>query len=282
MTNGITGGKPDERSGPCAQRVRRGVIGAASSCCSGRLVGPGCVWNQSVDVAVRRVDRRCMMSQYMTAKSQLTTLTPVERRHSLADRKRRVTRDAVVDAVIEAIREQGIDFSVQDAADLAGVTHRTIYRYFESRQALVEAVAERYEEWLTDQGIKDAESIEEPLAQMESLFRLFDQSPDLIRAVALHTLIAGERTARSQRRTERWRQMFEASLPNLPRGELEPVFAICRTLTGSLGWYLLTSQFGLTGEQSGRAVRRVVEAVIADLRRQEEEAARQATSGRER
>jgi AcrR family transcriptional regulator len=222
------------------------------------------------------------MSQYMTAKSQLTTLTPVERRHSLADRKRRVTRDAVVDAVIEAIREQGIDFSVQDAADLAGVTHRTIYRYFESRQALVEAVAERYEEWLTDQGIKDAESIEEPLAQMESLFRLFDQSPDLIRAVALHTLIAGERTARSQRRTERWRQMFEASLPNLPRGELEPVFAICRTLTGSLGWYLLTSQFGLTGEQSGRAVRRVVEAVIADLRRQEEEAARQATSGRER
>jgi hypothetical protein len=76
--------------------------------------------------------------------------------------------------------------------------------------------------------------------------------------------------------------MFEASLPHLPRDEVEPLFAICRTLTGSLGWYLLTSQFGLTGEQSGRAVRRVVEAVIADLRRQEEDAARQATSGRER
>lgn len=210
-----------------------------------------------------------------------TTVGPVERRVSLADRKRRVTRDAVVDAAIEAIREQGIDFSVQGAADRAGVTHRTVYRYFESRQALVEAVAERYEGWLGEHGITEAESIEELLAKMESLFRLFDQRPDLVRAVAMYTLIGGERTTLSKRRTERWRLLFEASLPHLPPDQVEPVFAICRTLTGSLGWYLLTSQFGLTGEQSGRAVRRVVEVVFADLRRQDE-AARRAASGRER
>jgi hypothetical protein len=76
--------------------------------------------------------------------------------------------------------------------------------------------------------------------------------------------------------------MFEAGFPHLTRDEVEPLFAICRSLAGSLGWYLLTSQFGLSGEQSGRAVRRAVEAVIADLRRQEEEAARTAASGRER
>ena len=211
-----------------------------------------------------------------------TAPSAVNRRGSLADRKQRVTREAVVDAVIEAIREQGIDFSVQDAADRAGVTHRTVYRHFPNRDALVEAVAERYEAWLAEQGITEAESIEELLAQMESLFRLFDQRPDLIRAVAMHTLIGGERTALSKQRTERWRQMFEASLPHLPPDEVEPLFAICRTLTGSLGWYLLTSQFGLTGEQSGRAVRRVVETVFADLRRQEEGAARRAASERER
>lgn len=218
------------------------------------------------------------MSQRMTPTSQSTT----KRRPSLADRKRRVTRDAVVDAAIEAIREQGIDFSVQDAADRAGVTHRTVYRYFKSREALVDAVAERYEEWLAEQGITQAESIDELLAQVESLFGLFDQSPDLICAVAMHTLIGGERTALSKQRTARWRRIFEASLPHLPRDEVEPLFAICRTLTGSLGWYLLTSQFGLSGEQSSRAVRRAVEAVVADLRRQDEEAARRAASGRER
>ncbi|MCQ8115615.1 hypothetical protein, partial [Vibrio parahaemolyticus] len=89
-------------------------------------------------------------------------------------------------------------------------------------------------------------SVEDLLAQMESLFRLFDRNPDLVRAVALHTLTGGERTALSKRRTARWRQMFEVSLPHVPPGEVEPLFAICRTLAGSLGWYLLTSQFGLT------------------------------------
>src|SRR6266508_2167585 len=132
-----------------------------------------------------------MVSQDMTSTTQGATSALVERRHSLADRKRRVTRDAVVDAAIEAIREQGIDFSVQDAADRAGVTHRTVYRYFSSRQALIDAVAERYEAWLGEQGVTEAESVEELLANMESLFRLFDQRPDLLRAVALHTLIGG-------------------------------------------------------------------------------------------
>jgi AcrR family transcriptional regulator len=216
----------------------------------------------------------------MTTKSQ--TVTSIERRPSLADRKRRVTRDAVVDAVIEAIHEQGFDFSVQDAADRAGVAHRTVYRYFGSREALVEAVGERYEAWLAEQGIPVPDAIEEVLVQIERLFRLFDQSPGLLRAVAMHTLIGGERTGLSKQRTERWRRTFGAGLPHLPRDEVEPLFAICRTLTGSLGWYLLTSQFGLSGEQSARAVRRVVEVVIADLRRQEEEAARTAASGREK
>jgi AcrR family transcriptional regulator len=240
----------------------------------------------SPSFGIARIGRRgltgeCMLSRGMTFTSQSTTPAQLER-SPLADRKRRVTRDALVDAAVEAIRERGMDFSVQDAADRAGVTHRTVYRYFESRDALVDAVAERYEAWLAEQGITEGESIEEVLTQIEWLFRLFDQRPDLIRAAAMHTLIGGERIALSKQRTERWRRMFEASLPHLTREDVEPLFAICRTLTGSLGWYLLTSQFGLSGEQSGRAVRRVVEVAVADLRRQEEAAARRAASGRER
>jgi AcrR family transcriptional regulator len=185
-----------------------------------------------------------------------------------------------VDAVIEAIGDLGLNFSIQDAADRAGVTQRTIYRYFRSREALIDAVGERYEAWLIEQGATDPETIEEALAQIEKLFRLVDQSPDIVRANALRVLTGGDRTTPSRQRTERWRRTFEASLPHLAREEVEPLFAICRTLTGSLGWYLLTSQFGLSGEQAGRAVRRVVEVVIADLRRQEEAAARAAASGR--
>jgi AcrR family transcriptional regulator len=218
----------------------------------------------------------------MTSTLQHTTVASLKNRPSLAERKRRVTHDAVVDAVIQAIREHGIaGFSVQDAADRAGVTHRTVYRYFDSREALVEAVAERYEEWLATEGITQPETIEQILAQIEALFLLLDQSPDLVRAAVMRMLTSGERTASSRQRTERWRRMLEADLPHVPREELEPMFAIVRTLAGSLGWYLLTSQFGLSGSQAGRAVRRAVEVLIADLRRQEEEAASAAAQGRQ-
>jgi hypothetical protein len=63
--------------------------------------------------------------------------------------------------------------------------------------------------------------------------------------------------------------------------EIEPMFAIARTLAGLVGWYLLTTQFGLSGEQAGRAVRRAVEVLVADLRRQDDKAARLAASGRQ-
>ncbi len=112
-----------------------------------------------------------------------------------------MTREAITDAVADVIREQGIDFSVQDVADRAGVTHRTVYRHFEGREALVDAIGERFEEWLADQGITEPETLD------------------------------------------------------------------------AIGWYLLSSQFGLSGARSGPAVRRTLEAVIADLRKRNDEAA---------
>jgi AcrR family transcriptional regulator len=186
-----------------------------------------------------------------------------------------VTRDAVVDAVIEAIREHGVDFSVQDVADRAGMTHRTVYRYFASRDALFDAVAERYEGWLAEQGIvQPAKTFDDVLSQIETLFRLFDQKPDLVRAVAVRVLVAGKRTRRSEERTRQWLRMFEASFPHLPPEEVRAVFAICRTLTGAVGWHLLTSQFHVPGDEAARGVRRTVAAVYGDLQQREEAARR--------
>ncbi len=184
-----------------------------------------------------------------------------------------MTREAITDAVADVIREQGIDFSVQDVADRAGVTHRTVYRHFEGREALVDAIGERFEEWLADQGITEPETLDAVPQHVESLYRLFDMFPDLVRASALLTLTRGHPLARSKQRTDRFRRIFQSSLPVLPREEAEPAFAVLRGLTGSIGWYLLSSQFGLSGARSGPAVRRTLEAVIADLRKRDEEAA---------
>ena len=211
----------------------------------------------------------------MTSQTQHKTRRPSVRRvqSSLSKRKQQVTREAITDAAADVIRELGIDFSVQDVADRAGVTHRTVYRHFEDREALVDAIGERFEQWLAEEGLTQPQTLDDLPQHIEALFRLFDQFPDLVRASALLTLTRGHPLARSKQRTDRFRRIFQSSLPVLPREEAEPAFAVLRGLTGSIGWYLLSSQFGLSGARSGPAVGRALEAMIADLRKRDEEAA---------
>lgn len=211
----------------------------------------------------------------MTSQTQHKTQSAdaVRARDSLSDRKQRVTREAIIDAVADAIRENGIDFSVQDVADRAGITHRTVYRHFDGREALIDALGERFEQWLAEEGVTEPETLDDVPQHIEPVFHRFDMFPDLVRAAALMALTRGQPFARSKRRTGRLRRIFQENLPHLPREEAEPAFAVLRTLTGSIGWYLLNSNFGLTGARSGPAVRRALEAMIADLRRRNDEAA---------
>ena len=212
----------------------------------------------------------------MTSRTQPRTFRRTYQRStrgSLSERKQEVTRDAITDAVADAIREKGIDFSVQEVADRAGVTHRTVYRHFEDRQALIDAVGDRFERWLAEEGVPQPQTLDELPQHIDAAFRLFDRFPGLVRAAALLALTRGQHTAGHKRRTVRWRQIFEADLPHLPREEVQSAFAIWRTLTGMLGWYLLSSEFGLSGARSGPAVRRTLEVMIADLRKRNDEAA---------
>ncbi|CAN5781572.1 hypothetical protein BH23CHL7_BH23CHL7_06890 [soil metagenome] len=191
-----------------------------------------------------------------------------------------MTREAVLDAAVDAIRDRGLEFSVQDAADRAGVSHRTVYRYFETRDALIDAVAERYEDWLVERGIRPFGPVDAAVAQIDQLFGLFDEMPDLVRAVALYTLAGGERTRPSRQRTERWRADFAAELPHLSREEIEPLFAVCRTLAGSIGWHLLTSHFDLSAQRASEGIGQALAAIVADLRRRNDEAAERAATRR--
>jgi AcrR family transcriptional regulator len=56
---------------------------------------------------------------------------------------RRARREDLVGAAVEAVREAGPDFSVDDVARSAGVSKTVIYRYFSDKDELINAVLER-------------------------------------------------------------------------------------------------------------------------------------------
>jgi AcrR family transcriptional regulator len=65
----------------------------------------------------------------------------------LADRRARVTRDAIVGAAIDLLAdEHAATLSVPAVAEAAGVSVRTVYRYFPNKQALLDAVANYFPE----------------------------------------------------------------------------------------------------------------------------------------
>ncbi len=63
-----------------------------------------------------------------------------------ARRQRNV--DAALDALLDLIAEGQLDPTVESVADRAGVSHRSLYRYFETRDGMLEAAFDRVMEGL--------------------------------------------------------------------------------------------------------------------------------------
>jgi AcrR family transcriptional regulator len=190
----------------------------------------------------------------------------------MTERKRRVTRDAVLDAVVEAFRDRGLEFSVQEVADRAGLAHRTVYRHFPTRDALIDGVAERFEASFAERGFTEGDTIDEVVDRTEARFAWFDTEADLVHAVAIKTLATGQRTPPSRRRGERMRSLVREKYPNLPADEFEAAFVAVRALIGVVGWHLLTLE-GVASHVAAQTVRRMVELALADLDNRDREAA---------
>jgi AcrR family transcriptional regulator len=190
----------------------------------------------------------------------------------MTDRKRHVTRDAVLDAVVEVFRDRGFEFSVQEVADRAGLAHRTVYRHFPTRDALIDEVAERFEASLAERGFTEGDTVDEVVDRIGARFAWFDSEADLVHAVAIKTLATGQRTAPSRRRGGRMRAVVREKYPNLPADEFEAAFVAIRALIGVVGWHLLTSE-GVASDVAAQTVRRMVEVALADLESRDRQAA---------
>src|SRR5688572_17466460 len=92
---------------------------------------------------------------------------------------RQRTRRAILEAMVDVIMEtDGIGFSVQAVADRAGVTHRTIYNHFPTREALCDAFSD-----YVDEVLMESSGAPEPTWSLRSIPQLVE---GLYRTLALH------------------------------------------------------------------------------------------------
>lgn len=108
--------------------------------------------------------------------------------------RRERNRDAVLDALVELTTEGEDDPSIDDIADRAGVSYRSVYRYFKDRSEMMDAATDRAMAWIQPLVMKasgDAKPTD-PLdhridAIVDARVELYFQIAEMVRAAMIQS-----------------------------------------------------------------------------------------------
>lgn len=168
--------------------------------------------------------------------------------------RRAETREAILDALAQIVVEKGgLDFSIQQVADRAHVTHRTVYNHFPTREALREGLADHVEARLAENhSPPDAGDItSERLPQIATAaYALFETDPARIRANVVLMLASGGFARVTKKRTAAFQKALEAGAPLSAPVPSHAVTAAVRMFLSATGWHLLTELYGLTPQEA--------------------------------
>lgn len=197
------------------------------------------------------------------------TETDADPAPTLRERQGQRVRDELRDAFVKLVVERGVHaFTLHDVAVEAGVSDRTLYRYFPSREALIDEVRTQtlIDDAQIDRGVRSRSGMID-LTSPESVagaWEVFDEHADLVRAAAL-LRHAGMVDEGHRARTVRLRAVIAEE--DIASEVLDPLTAIVRTLSGSDGWMRMTSpEFGLDTREAGLAAQWAIEVLIAAAR----------------
>ena len=169
------------------------------------------------------------------------------------------TREAILDALAEVVVEKGgLDFSVQQIADRAGVTHRTVYNHFPSREAMREALAEHVEARLAEtQTPPDAGGVTvEGLPPMAAeAYAMFESNPSRVRAYVILMLASRGFAGVAKKRTSAVQKALESYAPLEAPVPSHAVAAAVRMFLSATGWHLLTELYGLSPQEAAATAR---------------------------
>lgn len=164
---------------------------------------------------------------------------------SLNDRRAAVTRDAIRDAVQEILAsEHPASISIPAVADRAGVSVRTVYRYFPTKAALLDDIAEahmRRADQLTD-GRQDL--FDNPATYLRVLWQDFATDVEAVRAQHSSQAGAELRARRLQGSRDGIRVHLDKAFPDTTETDRELLTDLLVAIPSSAMFLELHSRMG--------------------------------------
>lgn len=179
------------------------------------------------------------------------------------------TTTRILNALVDVISTDGItEFSVQAVADRANVSHRTIYRHFPSREALLEGITDYLEDPMRSEGLPGIpNSLDECVETIEGVFSFFESNAAMIEAMVVVRLAVGVEPSRGLERTKGFIDIVRNDAPHLSPEEVERYAMGLRAIASSQHWYVLTRRLGLSTEQASKVAADTLRALIGEIRR---------------
>ncbi len=192
------------------------------------------------------------------------------------------TRKAILEAAADLFLERrGQGFSIQDVGDRAGLTHRTVYRYFSTRQELMAATAQHLAPDVAGEHFPEMSTVEEWIDGVGAHFALIEANFEVVRSVVVAVLASDEFPLQGRdtldRETRHW-EVFRRQFSNLPDDDARRTFATLRHLRSSVSYLFFRLRFGLSPAEATESVRTAASQIVEQAARRD----RAASDGRRR
>jgi len=184
---------------------------------------------------------------------------------SLRDRQASLARTAIFEALVAHLERGDADeVPMEDLAQEAGVSRRTLYRYFPTRAALLADAAE----WIRDEVLQLPVDIgdEGITASFRAAAERVADRPELARALLRTTTGRSLRSDYRRARVDVIRGALQREVPGLPRRDLDRAAPVLSYLCSSSAWITVQDESGLGARDAQAAVAWAIDTLLAQLR----------------
>lgn len=184
---------------------------------------------------------------------------------SLRLRQAELARRAIFEALVSHLEAgDADDVAMEDLAREAGVSRRTLYRYFPTRAELLAAAAD----WIRDEVLQLPIEIGEQ--GIANSFRLaasrLETRPELARALLRTSTGRALRSGFRSARVDAIHRALRREVPGLSQRELRQAAAVLSYLCSSNAWITMQDECGLNAASAQAAVEWAIETLLARLR----------------
>ena len=164
------------------------------------------------------------------------------------------TGDLIIEGLIRSMTKDPINWSVPDVASEAGVSTATVYRYFRTKEKLVQGLRAYVARKLGVFDMQHPHTPQEYVSNSCTLYRRSGDNIDALRAFRASELHMEERSQFMPTRLQLIREIFASVLPAFREQEREHLVRIILLLSSSAMILAFKDYLDLSGEEAAETV----------------------------